>query len=83
MTRKHLLAAIAVLMALLCVLPFAQAETRTSGSYEIELLDEDAKTVRIVKYTLSAIRCCEELSNSTSSTNVAKSVLVSYQPEEV
>ena len=55
MTRKHLLAAIAVLMALLCVLPFAQAETRTSGSYEIELLDEDAKTVRIVKYTLSAI----------------------------
>ena len=50
--RKYLFTALAVLLILLTAVSLSAAETRTWGPYEVEILDEDANTVRIVKYSL-------------------------------
>ena len=50
--RRYLFAAFAVLLVLVAAASFSAAETKTRGPYEIEVLDEDANTVRIVGYTL-------------------------------
>ena len=50
--RKTLFTALAVLLVLTAAFTLASAETKTRGPYEIEILDEDANTVRIVSYTI-------------------------------
>ena len=52
MTRKKLLAAILVLLALLAAVSLSSAETKKIGAYTVEFLDEDAGTVRIVGYSV-------------------------------
>ena len=52
MTKKHLWVALAVLLVLLAAVSFSSAETKKYGSYELEIIDEDANTVRITKWSV-------------------------------
>ena len=50
--KKYLIAALALLILLLAAVSFSAAETKNWGPYEVEILNEDENTVRIVKYNL-------------------------------
>ena len=50
--RKYLFTALAMVLTLLAAVSFSSAETKNWGPYEVEILNEDDNTVRIVKYTL-------------------------------
>ena len=50
--KKYLFAALAMVLTLLAAVSFSSAETKNWGPYEVEILNEDDNTVRIVKYTL-------------------------------
>lgn len=50
--RKYLFAALAMVLTLLAAVSFSSAETKNWGPYEVEILNEDDNTVRIVKYNL-------------------------------
>ena len=50
--RKYLFTALALLLLLIAAVSVSAAETKNWGPYEVEILDEDANTVRIVKYNL-------------------------------
>ena len=52
MTRKKLLAAVLLMLALLAAVSLSSAETKKMGAYTVEFLDEDAGTVRIMGYSI-------------------------------
>ncbi len=50
--RKYLFTALAIMLMLLAAVSISSAETKNWGPYEVEILNEDDNTVRIVKYNL-------------------------------